>query len=172
MDCRFVAPPDVGELRVFVRLVRDRVGGGTRGRPSRSLFAEDGVVVAYLDGVEAGVDEGVVEAAEQDEVVEVGWSAVFPPANVVGVAHVVGSVAAGEGAAAVAGDQRSSLGAVGVAGGAAEVEVVGGGAVGVDEAGGDARVGVGEAEFEVIGAGGPAVGETGGNDGAVGKLDA
>ena len=112
---------------------------------------EDGVVVAGLDGVEAGVDEDVVEAAEEYQVVEVGWSVVFPPHDVVGVACVVGAVAAGEGAAAVECAQGAALGAVGVAGGAAEVEFGGGVAVGVDEAGGDARVGVGEAEFEVIG---------------------
>ena len=71
----------------------------------------------------------VVLAAEWEQVVEVGWSAVAPPVHVVGFGVVEGDVAPGDGAGGVDGAEGSSLGAVGESGGAAEVEF----AVGVDD---------------------------------------
>ena len=50
------------------------------------------------------VDDPVVLAAEEDEVVELGLAAVGPVGDVVGVAHRGGSGAAGEGAVLVAAD--------------------------------------------------------------------
>jgi hypothetical protein len=63
------------------------------------------------------VDEVVVKRAEEHEVVEVGWSAVGPGVDVVGVASPGGNVAVtgatpavadGEGAALVGGDKASA----------------------------------------------------------------
>ena len=51
------------------------------------------------------VDDAVVMAAEQGEVVELGWAAVDPVGEVVGVAHEGWSSAGGEGAVSVAEDQ-------------------------------------------------------------------
>jgi hypothetical protein len=71
----------------------------------------DGEGVAVVGGGPSGsVDDVVVVVAEQDEVGEVGGSAVFPVDDVVGVAPAGGPVAAGEDAAAVAGDERAALG--------------------------------------------------------------
>jgi hypothetical protein len=67
----------------------------------------------------AGVDEdlppgvvhvAVVGLAEQDAVVDAGVPAVGPVLRVVGLAESRGSVAAGEGASAVPGDQRPAQG--------------------------------------------------------------
>jgi hypothetical protein len=51
------------------------------------------------------VDDSVVVAAQQGEVLEVGSTAGCPVGDVVGVAHQGWSVAAGEGAVSVADDQ-------------------------------------------------------------------
>ena len=78
-------------------------------------------------GVEADLPGGVVEdavvfAAEQDEVVEVGGAAVGPVDDVVGVAHDRWAGAAGEGAVSVAGDQGAPQGGGDQSVGAADVE--------------------------------------------------
>jgi hypothetical protein len=54
------------------------------------------------------VDLSVVVAAEEGEVVEVGGAAVGPVFEVVGVAPAGWAVAAGEGAAVVAGDEGAA----------------------------------------------------------------
>ena len=84
-------------------------------------------------GVEAdvpggGVDQRVVGAAEQHQVVECGVAAVGPVLDVVGVAGDGGSGAAGEGAVLVAGDQGVPEGSGDESAGAAEVEELGLGA--------------------------------------------
>jgi hypothetical protein len=71
------------------------------------------------------VDVGVVDTADGEEVVEVGAALVAPPDDVVEFAAVVGDAAAGDGAVFVEAAEGSALGAVGEAGGAAEVEFAG-----------------------------------------------
>jgi hypothetical protein len=78
----------------------------------------------------AVVDLVVVAGAEQGQVGQVGGSAVGPGSGVVHVAVFAGGQAAGDEAAAVAGEQGAALGGAGVAGGAAQVEH---GAVGVEQ---------------------------------------
>ena len=78
-------------------------------------------------GVEADlpggvVDDAVVLAAEQDEVVQAGRAAVGPVDDVVGVAHHGWAGAAGEGAVVVAGDQGAPQGRGDESCGAADVE--------------------------------------------------
>ena len=58
----------------------------------------------------SGVDGGVVHAAEEGGVVEVGRAAVCPVDEVVGVGPAGGPCAAGEGAAAVADREGVDLG--------------------------------------------------------------
>jgi hypothetical protein len=68
------------------------------------------------------VCDGVVVAAEQDEVVQVGGSAVGPVDDVVGDAPGGWAGAAGEGAAAVSGGEGGELGGGGGAVFAADLE--------------------------------------------------
>ena len=71
----------------------------------------------------AGVDEFVVVGADQGQVDDVGGAVVFPPGDVVGVAAVVGGVAAGVFAvSAGAGDEGQQHGCGGESLAAAEVE--------------------------------------------------
>jgi hypothetical protein len=72
-----------------------------------------------------GVDDRVVMAAEQDEVVQGGGAAVDPVHDVVGVAGDRWAGAAGEGAVSVAGDQRQPEAVGDQPGGAAGVEDLG-----------------------------------------------
>ena len=90
----------------------------------------DGVVDLDLPGVL--VHFGVVPAAHQDHIVEVGGAAAGPPLHVVGVAGVAGHDTAGDDAAAVPGEQGGLLGRGGQALAAAEVEQ---GAVGGEQRG-------------------------------------
>jgi hypothetical protein len=82
-------------------------------------FAVVGVEADLPGGV---VDDAVVFAAEQDEVVEGGFAAVGPVDDVVGVAHDWWSGAAGEGAVMVAGHEGSPQGWGDESGGASDVE--------------------------------------------------
>ena len=100
---------------------------------------EAGYAVGHGDGPAAGVVFAVVLAAEQDEVVGVGGSAVGPGGDVVGLAPGGGSGAAGERAAAVPRGQRAALAG-------------GGGAAGV--AVGEHAAGVGEDDGDDVGFGG------------------
>ena len=68
------------------------------------------------------MDEDVVGAAAEFEVVEVGAAALGPGGFVVGVAPAGGAVAAGEDAVAVAGGDGAALGGAGEADAASEVE--------------------------------------------------
>ena len=64
---------------------------------------EGGVAVGFeFDGPLFGVDDRVVFGAEQDQIVEPGWSAAAPVVNVVGLGPGDWSVAAGEAAATIA----------------------------------------------------------------------
>ena len=54
------------------------------------------------------VDAAVVVSTKEDGVVEVGWSVVEPAAYVMAVAPPCGTVAGGEGAAAIAEDQGAA----------------------------------------------------------------
>lgn len=62
-----------------------------------------------LEGPLAVVEQGVVAAAEQGGVVEIGFSSVLPGGDVVGFAVGGGGLAAGEGAAEVAGVEEFVL---------------------------------------------------------------
>ena len=66
-------------------------------------------VVVYADFPGGVVDDAVVAAAQQDEIVEVGGAAVGPVSDVVGVGPAGGVGAAGVGAALVAGGQGFAL---------------------------------------------------------------
>jgi len=68
------------------------------------------------------VDESVVVAAEEGEVVQAGGAAVGPVVEVVGVAHEWWAGACGEGAVLVAGDQGAPEGGGDQAVQAADVE--------------------------------------------------
>src|SRR5918911_4595076 len=98
---------------------------------------DPGDAVDHLDLPGLEVNLGVVPAAGQGQVVQVGRAAVFPPLDVVGVAGVAGHGAAGDDAAAVAGQQGGLLRRAGQALAAAEVEQgAGGGEQGCPESGG------------------------------------
>jgi len=71
----------------------------------------EGAVGKQLGGVAPVVQAGVVEAAQQGEVVDVGAAAVVPPFDVMGVAPRRGAVAVGESAAPVPHHQSDERGA-------------------------------------------------------------
>ena len=79
-------------------------------------------VVADVHRPPLMVDDPVVVGAEQDEVAQRGHPAVGPVGDVVGVAPGRGAVAAGEGAAAVTGDQSPAQPGGHRVGGPADVE--------------------------------------------------
>ncbi len=83
-------------------------------------------VGSEFDGPAVVVDLGVVDAADGQQVVEVGAALVAPPDDVVQFAAVVGDGAAGDGAAAVEAAKCASLGSVGESCGAAQVQLAGG----------------------------------------------
>jgi hypothetical protein len=132
------------------------VGGG----PGEVVLVVDG------EGPAGAVGDAVVVSAEQGEVVEVGWAAVLPVVDVVGVAPLWWCVAAWEGAAAVACGEGAALAGGGVAFAVSECQRD---AVGVELE--DRVVGVAGGEVGVVlaervaGAGGGAVVEV---EGAVG----
>ena len=72
-------------------------------------FGGPGVVWLPAESPLAFVDEVVVAAADQGEVVKVGWAPMFPGPDVVGMAPVWRSVAAREDAALVTLDESGSL---------------------------------------------------------------
>jgi hypothetical protein len=109
--------------------VEEELGAvGGPGAPSAVGLSFDAVAV---------VDLGVMAFAEQAEVGQVGGSVEDPFEDLVGVAPPVRGLAAGEGAAAVAGVEGAALGGGDQALGAAEV---GGGAAGAEDDAGDGGV--------------------------------
>ncbi len=105
----------------------DGLSGGWAGGVDRTVGESQGelAVGSESDVPVVVVDVGVVDAADGQEVVEVGVAAVAPPGDVVEFAAVVGDGAAGDRTAAVEAAQGAALGAVGEAGVASEVQFAG-----------------------------------------------
>ena len=121
--------PDPGRLRAVAlghcefRTVPCSVGIGSslKDRAVRGVAAVV-LAVAGAGFVVFDVVLAVVMPAQELQVVEVGWAAVGPVADVVGLAVAGWALAAGVLAVAVAGDERFPLGRGGDVGGAADVE--------------------------------------------------
>jgi hypothetical protein len=95
------------------------------------------VAVAHSYSPAGFVDHDVVGQAKQDQIIEIGGSAVGLMCDVVRGAPVGTLATAGMRTAAVAGGERGALGRAGGAAGAAEVERD---AVAAEDGGGDAGV--------------------------------